>query len=61
MSIEIQPYLTDLDEEMLELGLPVNTDPKAFLRARQDLLAGTIDAWELNATVRRYQQQLASE
>jgi hypothetical protein len=61
MSVYIQPYLTDVDEEMAELGRPPGSDERAYLMARQQLLAGTIDAWELTTTVRRFEALLSGD
>lgn len=58
MSISLQPYLDDPAEEMQELGLPEEIREEAYLLARQDLLAGTIDAIDLEATVYHYQRML---
>lgn len=60
MSIYIRPYLTDVEEEMAELGLPPGTDERAYLMARQELLAGTIDDFELTTTVHRFEALLSA-
>jgi hypothetical protein len=59
MSIYIQPYLDDPAEEMKELGLPEEIHEEAYLLARQDLLAGTVDAIDLVEAVYRYQRMLS--
>ena len=53
MSLWIQPYLDDIDAEIAALGLPPDTDHRAYLTARQALLAGSLDAADLCAEVRR--------
>lgn len=61
MSIWIQPYLVDAEEEMAELGVPDDVSVRAYLMARQDMLAGTIDVFEVVATARRYDRLLSGD
>lgn len=53
MSLWIQPYLDDVDAEMAELGLPPETDYRAYLTARQALLAGSLDVADFHNEVLR--------
>ena len=58
MSLWIQPYLDDIDAEIAALGLPPDVDHRAYLAARQALLAGTLDAIDFAAEVLRRDRQL---
>jgi hypothetical protein len=61
MSIWIQPDLVDAEEEMAQLGLCGEISVRAYLMARQDLLAGTIDAYELADTATRNDRLLSND
>jgi hypothetical protein len=61
MSLWIQPHLDDIDAELAELGLPPDTDHRAYLSARAALIAGSIDVIDLCAEVRRLDRLATAE
>ncbi|MBX3023780.1 hypothetical protein KF840_02610 [bacterium] len=61
MSIWFQPFLVDAEEEMAPLGLPGDIGVRAYLMARQDLLAASIDVFDVKDAARRYDLVLSGD
>lgn len=57
MPIDGKP-LTSLEDEMEALGVPATVCEEAYRQAREDLVAGTIDATEVAKVAKRYHRAL---
>lgn len=52
------PRCTTIEEEMASLGVPDSVSEQAYRMAREDLVAGRIDAYEVAVVARRYDRTL---